>query len=403
MTAFLGHHEWLLQCDKGGLAPQRQRRCEGELARGFQRHRPSGRLPLFDSRWTGFADSDAHQAGWMGKGKDSNSDRADHVSQPLSSLKDPASFGPPPKHHGRAAVPSQSTPDCQALGAPLTQDQIHSQDAQAEEEAARRPAPPPVPYRLNTTGLSTNNLPPPPVRRLDSPADSPSSATTTKPKPQLPPRLPPRSESSAQPTSPPAYSPTPPSPSQGYVNQQAVSRLSNAGVSVPALGIGEGDGRQAQTSAGARDAAPVNKLQSRFSQMRTNSAFSPSAPSSPARPATNEEPRAGSSSVQDFRERHADKIEAGKQKLGGITSRINTFVEDRKFSADANKRIPRPPAPPHGPSEQSTVPENPAARKKPPPPPPPKRADIRAAPVAAEGSPSSPDMPPPVPTSTKPR
>jgi hypothetical protein len=33
----------------------------------------------------------------------------------------------------------------------------------------------------------------------------------------------------------------------------------------------------------------------------------------------------------------------GKEKWGGVTSRFNTFVEDRKFSAEANKRVPRPP------------------------------------------------------------
>jgi hypothetical protein len=133
------------------------------------------------------------------------------------------------------------------------------------------------------------------------------------------------------------------------------------------------------------------------------------------RPTTNPpEPAAGGrSSIQDFRERHADKIDMGKQKIGGVTSRFNTFVEDRKFSANANKRIPRPP-----PNYSSPVESSPsggggsggiesAARNKKPPPPPPKRAEIRAPPVAPSPVASSPSStspaPPPVPLNSKPR
>ncbi|KAJ5114315.1 hypothetical protein NUU61_000074 [Penicillium alfredii] len=395
-------------------------------------------------------------AGWMGKGKDPSADRSEHVSQPLSSLKDPSSFGPPPKHvnyHGPGAVANQ-TPDRCGIGAPLSQDQVDSQnahrqrEAEAEEEQARKPAPPPVPYRVNTTGLSTDNLPPPPVRRLDSPSSA-SPATNTKPKPQLPPRIPPRNGPSQSP-SPPAYSSVPPSLSNGYVNQDATSRLSNAGVSVPALGIGEEGGRPSPPA--SANNTPVNEIQSRFSRMTTDSG-SPSAPSPPARAGSNQgtDPAGGTSSVQNFRERHADKIDmgkqklggvtsristlagsgssapspparpnqdaepgssgssvqnfrdrhadtidAGKQKLGGVTSRINTFVEDRKFSANANQRIPRPPPRPSAASPQE--PEEQAPRKKPPPPPP-KRREMRASPVDTP----SPSSPPPVPLNTKPR
>jgi hypothetical protein len=116
------------------------------------------------------------------------------------------------------------------------------------------------------------------------------------------------------------------------------------------------------------------------------------------------EPARGSSSVQDFRERHADKIDMGKEKWGGVTSRFNTFVEDRKFSADANKRIPRPPARPSS-IAQPSRPASPAEdiqtqaqRKKAPPPPPPKRAEIRAPAVDASAP-----APPPIPLGTKPR
>jgi len=315
------------------------------------------------------------------------------------------------------------------MGAPLSQDQIDYQNRQqqqaieAEEEAAQKPAPPPVPYRVNTTGLSTDHLPPPPVRRLDSPSSG--SSTSSKPKgPQVPPRVPPRNGSPATSTPPPPpYSATGPSASQGYVNQEAASRLSNAGVSVPALGIGENiESPQTSTARGK-----MNELQSRFSQMRTDyGSSSPASTQMDRFPRTSTNPDASLPPAPSFRDRHADKIDMGKQKLDGVTSRFNTFVEDRKFSANANKRVPRPPSnyvSPSSPSPatpaRSAVPATPAAhaapepsrapdvqaqaQRKKPPPPPPKRAEMRA--PAAHASPvsSSAPAPPPVPTNTKPR
>ncbi|CAI7649807.1 unnamed protein product [Penicillium viridicatum] len=481
-------------------------------------------------------------AGWMGKGNESNSNRSDHVSQPLSSLKDPSTFGLPPKHinyHGAAAVPNQTTPDRRGVGAPLSHDQVNAHDAhrqqgaETEEEQFQKPAPPPVPCRVDTTGLSTDNLPPPPVRRLDSASSASTSSISKSKPPKPPPRLPARNGSPSS-DPPPAYS-TAPVLSHDYINQDATSRLANAGISVPGFGIG-----QEKSSSPAH--TPVNELQSRFSQMNTSgspsaptppvqastnastssvqnfrerhadsidsgkqkygdfrerhadtidsgkqkygdfrerhadtidsgkqkygdfrerhadtidsgkqkygdfrerhadsidsgkqklsgyasrftgsspAASSPAAPSPPARPASNTsgmnlepaESARGTSSVQDLRERHADKIEMGKEKWGGVTSRFNTFVEDRKFSADANKRIPRPPPPsrPISMSQSNSPAGSPAdpdiqtqaQRKKAPPPPPPKRAEFRASPV----DPSSPSLPgpPPVPHNTKPR
>lgn len=46
--------------------------------------------------------------GLMGRGKGASADAENHVSRPLSTLKDPSSFGPPPKnvnYHGGAAFP----------------------------------------------------------------------------------------------------------------------------------------------------------------------------------------------------------------------------------------------------------------------------------------------------------
>ena len=75
----------------------------------------------------------------MGKGKDtSHRDAAlEHASRPLSTLKDPSSFGPPPKnvnYHGGAALPNQITPDRNGLGTPLTETEIQAKQQREEEE-----------------------------------------------------------------------------------------------------------------------------------------------------------------------------------------------------------------------------------------------------------------------------
>lgn len=416
----------------------------------------------------------------MGKGKDHNNDRSEHVSQPLSSLKDPSSFGPPPKHvkyHGAAALPNETTPDRSGLGAPLPQEQISHQNAreqqrqeeweaqQAEEEAEAQRSMPAGPYRVNTTGLRTDHLPPPP-KRVDSPVSSGSS--NSRPKPSLPPRLPPRNSTpvSQEPAPPPAYSPVP-SAEEGYMNQGATSRLANAGVSVPALGIGDngngskGSPRDTTTSSPAGQ-APANELQSRFAQMRTPSnvrpAPSPSQSGPPAQYHRNDPPPTSGgikSSVNNFREQHADKIDAGKQKMSGLTQRfnnpsqsspttqndhndpppssggikssVNNFRDQHADKIDAGKQkmsgfstrfnnyvdgqkslpsreqAPPPPAPPSrvqpsasSPSTLSSSNVDMGVSRKKPPPPPPKRADMRA-------SNSSSSAPPPLPLNTKPR
>ncbi|GAQ10306.1 hypothetical protein ALT_7627 [Aspergillus lentulus] len=362
-------------------------------------------------------------AGWMGKGKDRDSEQEQHVSRPLSSLKDPSAFGPPPKHiavHGPGAVPNQMTPDRRGLGAPLSQEEIqHAQARQqeqnrAEEAEPQRPAGPPLPYRVNTTGINTDNLPPPPARRMHSPASSVSSASS-RPVPSVPPRIPPRMNSTPQSqpaTPPPAYSPSEPA-SEGLLNQGAVSRLSNAGISVPALGIGHDRNSPSNATGGVVGQASVNELQARFSQMRTASSQSPSqAPSSPVRGSTTTHPESSATStVNNLRQRHNDKLQAGKERVQDlndkykITQRFNNFVDEKRSantSISSNQFRP-PPTPPHSNRSQpasDSVETDALSRRKAPPPPPPKKAAMRSAPVNAP-SPSSP-APPPLPLSTKP-
>ncbi|KAF9887414.1 hypothetical protein FE257_010269 [Aspergillus nanangensis] len=381
---------------------------------------PKGKDGNSKESWRGDFKGINQVAGWMGKGKDkSSSEKDEHVSAPLSSLKDPSAFGPPPRHiryHGPGAVPNQTTPDTRGLGAPLSQDQLHHQylveqqqqaELEAQEEQARKPAPPPLPYRANRTGVDPNTLPPPPVRRVTSPAESSVSSNSSRPHPSVPPRAPPRT--STVPSPPPAYSPHEEvqQPLQGELNHHSTSNLSRAGVSVPALGIG--NGRTASpTTAGYGGQPRVDQLQSRFSQMRTNSSSPSHAPSPPVRgntydqssPVAASSPHSASSTINEFRERHADKIDAGKQKISGFGQRIGTFIDDRRSAPSTHSPVTTPPIrrPTHPSPTNSNADMETQARKKAPPPPPPKKSGMRSTPV----NPPSP-APPPVPLNTKPR
>ncbi|OAP64249.1 hypothetical protein AYL99_00221 [Fonsecaea erecta] len=258
------------------------------------------------------------QAGWMGKNRDPNKkDGEEHVSRPLSALKDPASFGPPPKnvnYHGGAALPNEITPQRGGWGAPLTQDQISSASRAVEnpqeEEEERKPAGPPLPYRADRTGLKTDHLPPPPIHRDLYRTPEAEETAPVKPKPGLPPRLPSRQNTGGTPppvaraslptTAPPAYDPMPaaaPSsqPSTNYgVNQAAINRLGNAGVSVPALGIGSDQNsnpwrsEQSQTSlpksppvASQPPGNQLSELQARFARMNSNASSGQNSNTSP--------------------------------------------------------------------------------------------------------------------------
>lgn len=258
----------------------------------------------------------------MGKGKTSDAQAAqEHVSRPLATLKDPSSFGPPPKnvnYHGGAALPNEITPHRGGWGAPLSEHEIASasravQSPQVEEEEAAKPAPPSLPYRADRTGLRTDNLPPPPVHRdLNKAAATPPPPPSTRsPAPATQPRLPPRLPSRQNTVSPPVSEPPPPSydavasnhdPSPAaspattqpsYINQAAANRLGQAGVSIPAFNIGgQTDSNPWQSEKSQARPATTNnytsELQSRFSKLTTQQS-SPAASQAPqaSEPASN--------------------------------------------------------------------------------------------------------------------
>ncbi|OCK84245.1 hypothetical protein K432DRAFT_422714 [Lepidopterella palustris CBS 459.81] len=382
-------------------------------------------------------------AGWMGKGKDTAAEEArEHQSAPLSTLKDPSVFGPPPKHvnyHGVAAVPNATTPDHRGLGVPLTQEEKDAKrrleeaveaEARAEAEAeaeANRPTP-------DTSGLSTTHLPKPPTRRLEQTSQLPAS-TQQKPKPKLPPRLPPR-----QNPHPDAYSATPPppynedaqsEPNKSYINQEAMDRLGQSGISVPGFNIGRNAPppvplRQTSSTSPPPISPPppprsrgpqLGELQSRFVKMSTSSpAASPesntgtslaqkqaalktanSLRTDPSKVSISDM-RASASTANNFRERHGEQVASGwrtasglNQKYG-VSDRVNNYTRGGTSSPPPVNRPPVQGAlasPP--PFNQSPV--HGVLGKKPPPLPPPKKKELLTNPVE----------PPPLPLSTKPK
>jgi len=365
----------------------------------------------------------------VGKSKNPHTSHAqtqEHLSRPLASLKDPEAFGPPPKnanYHGGATVPNAITPDRRGLGASLDTEEVRATQEKAENErraaagSTQKPAPPPVPYRVDTSGLSTSNLPKPPMRRIDheEQANSVSASPTKKPKPSLPPRLPPRQAT-------PTLSPSSPPPSYtsatqqhptsvGYLNQDALNRLGSAGVSVPGLNIGGQPQVPATTQDHAtphvRDSASspasnqkptLSELHSRFSGLSTKS----STPETPPQGTTLAQKQAAlktassfrndpssvsfsdakatAATANNFRSRHGDQVAAGWKSANAVNSKYDVAGKARGLTGNLAA------------TEHVAMPSDEERRK--PPPPPPKRV------IAGNTQGAS---PPPIPLASKPR
>ncbi|EME85558.1 uncharacterized protein MYCFIDRAFT_210263 [Pseudocercospora fijiensis CIRAD86] len=361
------------------------------------------------------------------KKKDPYEEARNHQSRPLASLRDPDSFGPPPKHSAYYGPDGQSVSRTgtglstasgnsrAGLGGPLVESGYAERRRQeaAEREAreqAEIEAKKAEPYRMNTSGLRTDNLPKPPVRRnVDADgAASPGASTATVASPVLPPRAPPRqttgtiaapartsSPSGPAPFLPPRqneypdeYTPPPPptynealsapSPQQNVafmaqsvasrfnqngsspssfparqnsdnpaaINQSTMNRLGQAGVSVPGLGIG--------SSSNGTSGPSAQQVQSAASMAHgVASRFNQNG---------------GGGQLNELQQRFA---------------RMNTGASNDTSSAPA--------------SAFSAA----AAQKKAPPPPPPKKAGLSAVNALQSGDNSA--APPPVPMSSKPK
>ncbi|KAH7389779.1 hypothetical protein BKA66DRAFT_47300 [Pyrenochaeta sp. MPI-SDFR-AT-0127] len=371
--------------------------------------------------------------GWVGKaqGKDTHAAAArEHQSAPLSTLKDPSSFAPPPKrldYSGASPVSATGSAAGLSSAPPGSARQRLQEKAEAErraEEEANRP--PPGPYRPDTTGLSTAHLPKPPAFRPNAASPPPTPSNAPRPAPSLPPRLPPRQNSN-----PDAYAPPPPptyneatqsgTASQGLLNQGALGRLGQAGVSVPGFGIGRTasppvPGRQMASPpvpfrqspnsnapgpppAPAGHGSQMNELQSRFSKMST-----PSTGAEPPATGTSwadkqaalrtasglrDDPskvsasdlRGAASTANNFQQRHGEQVASGWKAASGLNQKYGIAGKVNSFASSSTS-----PAPLQSPAQ--------AIGKKPPPPPPPKKKEL-----GGGGS----GGPPPIPMGSKPK
>lgn len=397
----------------------------------------------------------------MGKGKSPLEDAQEHQSTPLSSLKDPASFPPPPKrvnYPRTASSPANSTaPDGGVLGTPVAQDEDSAirrlqakreAQARAEEEANK---PPPGPYRADTTGLSTAHFPKPPVFRPGQGTPPPPVNGISKPTlpPKLPPRLPPRQNSR-----PDVHSEAPPPPyseagqggasSEGWLNQGAMDRLTKSGVTVPGFGIG--DRRRPPPAPAPRIASPsssapvsptmarnqgpqLGELQSRFANMstaptqsQTSAAGTSWAEKQAALKTANtmrtnpskvsfSEMKGAAATANNFHERHGDKAAAGFRAASGLYQKYGQT--DKSNSYGSGTALPQSPTrPSQSPLPQpSTQPTQGAFGATSPIPPSPsgstqsgirKKPPPPPPPKKRELS-SKPDGPPPVPIGSKPK
>ena len=278
--------------------------------------------------------------------------------------------------------------------------------------ALRPPLRPPL--RSTTTELHNASVPEPPPR--SGPSDAGVVPPARLSKPSLPPRLPARQGSAASPTQDVT------SPAQrertGYLNQAALGRLGQAGVSVPGLNIGDKispptSSRRSEPrhTASTQEAikstvrADLGANLSRFphkssttstvpgggttfaqkqAALRTASSFR----TDPSSVSLNDG-LAAVSTANNFRERHGQQTAQGLKYASGlnerfaIASKVNTLASHVTPSNDQK-----------GETEQPSLM---AAKKKPPPPPPKKRELQSAADLDTLA------FPPPLPLASKPK
>ncbi|KZL80747.1 gmp synthase [Colletotrichum incanum] len=375
--------------------------------------------------------------GLLGRNKD-DADKEGRVARPLSSLQDPSTFAPPPKRvpgtNPPPPPPSRSNAASPGAPPPPYEDPNRYQQQEEEEEEA-----PPRPYRVDTTGLSTAHLPPPPGRKdgADGRTPPPGQAAARPPPPSLPPRLPPRTPSAASVT-PPAPPASAASSGGGYLNQNAMSRLGAAGVSVPALGIGKSAPEPpARSNAGSPAPPPrngafsppngqMNELQNRFAKLGKSSGqlSSPPPPSegttmeqkqAALRTASNfhknpssvsmSDARSAASTFNNFRQRHGEQVASGVKSANNLNQKYGISDKVGKYAGQVGQQqegttgnagaAPSPLSPPPG--LLNTI-----GKKKPPPPPPKKKPQLSSAAAPPAPGPGDDDEPPPIPLATKP-
>lgn len=202
------------------------------------------------------------------------------------------------------------------------------------------------------------------------------------PKPSLPPRLPPRTASD----------------DAAQMNQGSVDRLGARGVSVPGLGIGNGD-------------AHVNELQNRFAGLKTTQNQTQNQRQEPPAQGTTwaqkqaalktasqfqkdpstvsfADAKAAAGTANNFRQRHGEQIAAGAQQANNINNKYGVANKVGGYASKVQGQTQG--------QTQGQVNGVVAAKKKPPPPPPPAKKPQLFQTAGEDGA------PPPIPMSTRP-
>ncbi|SMY21260.1 unnamed protein product [Zymoseptoria tritici ST99CH_1A5] len=341
-----------------------------------------------------------------------------HQSAPLSSLRDPASFAPPPKHSAYYGDGAQSpavtrtvtsssvaaaNKPAPSLGAPLVETGYAARRAaeqrERQEQAELEAAKPKGPYRSDTSGLRTDNLPPPPVKRVTanvSGGNGPTPSPARRASPALPPRVPPRQaapppslpprqneypdehtpapppayqEAISQPTTQTPSAPVAPPRQAGMINQFAANRLGQAGVNVSGFGIG-GETSSTANGSAANPAQPARDYRSQIGQM--------------------------GALHQRYQNSNANNTSAGSsQAAGGYGQQVGELQQ--RFSKMNTGNSNAPSSSSHAQTAQNAFSGIAAAVQKKPPPPPPKKSGLAAPPQPASASPSAGLAPPPLP------
>jgi hypothetical protein len=335
-------------------------------------------------------------------GKDTTSRNIDdHVSRPLSTLKDPASFGPPPRRitgsdgiTPASTVASKSKPPTRSRTEQSVEEEVGAAEGNGPAPAPDRPPLPPARrYATDSGGGGTN-------------------ASSEPPKPNLPPRLPPRlnSNPAAGVSSPlPAYDITTRNPTRDNtsLNQGALNRLGQAGVSIPGFNIGrrtstqEASGSPVQSPSPNPPSGKLNVLQSGFSKLpasspkpdppREGTTFAQKQAALRTAESLRKDPssvsladaRSAASTANNFRERHGEQVARGWKAADSlnrkyaIVDRANSYAGNQPSSVAPDLPPNKPSSATESPSSPAT-PETPVAtgKKKPPPPPPPKKREL---------------------------
>lgn len=259
----------------------------------------------------------------MGKGN--NDGPVD--ARPVSTLRDPASFGPPPKRIPNAAISS----DVNAPGA-----------GGGESEEANRPAPS-KPYM---TGSSPETLP----GRVDTFALRNETGARGKP-PPIPPRLPPRGDSAL------------PAPREvvdmrtGGVNMATIGRLSKAGISVPGFNMkpttpsplpSESRPPVAISYLSSRSADPQGapKEGTTFAEKKAALTTANSFYKNPASVSFSDA-TAALKTGRNFQQRHGDQVASGYKKAQdmGLDKKVRGYGDLYASRDDTGGAVPRNPLP----------------------------------------------------------